>query len=354
MKPVDGEKMIYDIVVVGAGPAGSIAAKTAAEKGLNVLLIEKRQEIGTPTRCGEMTINKAITSFVNIDKKWVAAEIKWAKIYYPDGIEVLEGGGKGEVAIVLERKLFDRYLAKLAANAGASIYVKTAAIGLERKADGTVDVVLRRCGEKFSVGAKIVIGADGIESRVGKWVGIDTTLKLDEIGSAVQYLITDIDFDPEGSYFWFGKHIAPGGYAWLFPKGKKVANIGVGITPAFANNNAKYYLDSFIEKNFENCKILEVVAGGIPIKGQIETAVADNVMLAGDAASHADPLTGGGIANAMRAGFLAGLTAYEAIIKKDYSKSFLKKYDQRWKNDFGRMLIQRKILQEKLMKILIN
>ncbi len=344
----------YDVVVVGAGPAGSIAAKTAAEKGLDVLLIEKRQEIGTPVRCAEGVSKESIAKFVEIDKKWIAAEVKGAKIYSPDGTEIImsEEMAGDEVGYVLERKIFDRHLARLAAKSGADVIVKTAATGLKRiKEKGTVEISLRRMGEEYSVEAKIVIGADGVESRVGKWAGIDTTLKLSEIESCVQYLMTGINFDPDYTYFWLGNEIAPGGYIWLFPKGNGAANVGIGVLPSMAKKSPREYLNAFVNEHFPDGEIVEVVAGGVPVSGPIETAVADNVMLAGDAARHADPITGGGIANAMKAGFFAGSVAAEAVEKKDYSKKTLAKYDELWKNDFGKILHRNKILQQKLIKM---
>jgi len=226
----------YDLVVIGAGPGGSMAARTAAEKGLDVLLVEKRQEIGVPVRCAEGVSREVVERFVGINEKWIAAQVKGAKVYSPDGTEIqmTEEMAGNEVGFVLERKIFDRHLAKLAAKAGADVVTKTAATGLGRK-EKSVEVNLRRAGENFSVKTKIVIGADGIESRVGKWAGIDTTLELNELGSAVQYLVSGVDFDSEGSYFWYGK-IAPGGYAWLFPKSDNEANIGLGVIPELANS----------------------------------------------------------------------------------------------------------------------
>ncbi len=344
--------MNYDVVVIGAGPGGSLAARTCAEKGLSVLLVEKRQEIGAPVRCAEGIGKKDLQRFVEIDKKFIAAEVVGAKIYAPDGTEITltEEMAGNEVGYVLERKIFDRHLARLAAKAGADVIVKTTAIGMERTKDG-VKVKLRRMGEEFEVECKIVIGADGVESRVGKWAGIDTTLKLDEIESCVQYLMTGIDFDPEYCHFWFGNEIAPGGYVWLFPKGNGSANVGIGVMPALAKRSPKEYLDEFVERKFSDGKIVEVVAGAVPVKGEIETAVADNVMLVGDAARHADPITGGGIANAMKAGYYAGIVAAEAIRKGDYSAKTLRKYDELWKNDFGKDLARKRKLQQKLVKM---
>ncbi|MCD6492870.1 MAG: NAD(P)/FAD-dependent oxidoreductase [Archaeoglobaceae archaeon] len=343
---------MYDVVVVGAGPAGSMAAKTAAENGLDVLMVEKRQEIGVPVRCAEGVSKAELAEFVEIDKKWIAAEVIGAKIYSPDGSEVIlsEEQAGNEVGYILERKIFDRYLARLAAKAGADVIVKTSAVDLIRK-DDIVKVKLRKMGEEWEVESKIVIGADGVESRIGKLAGIDTTLKLSEIESCVQYLMNNIDFDPNYTYFWIGNEIAPGGYIWLFPKGENAANVGIGVMPAKAKRKPKEYLDNFIKQKFEDGKIVEIVAGGVPVKGEIKTAVADNVMLAGDAAHHADPITGGGIINAMKAGKYAGIVAAQAIESKNYSAEFLRRYDMLWKNDFGQKLRRNKILQEKILKM---
>ncbi len=342
---------MYDVVVVGAGPGGSIAAKTCAENGLNVLLVEKRQEIGSPVRCAEGISKSALEKFVEPKKFFISREVVGAKIYAPDGTEITlsEEKAGNEVGYVLERKIFDRYLAELASQAGAEVLVKTTAYAFERRNE-IVKVKLRRMGEKWDVETKIVIGADGVESRVAKAFGIDTTLKPNEIESCVQYLMTNIDFDPNYCYFWLGKSIAPGGYIWLFPK-KIGANVGIGVMPSLAKKSPKEYLDDFIYERFPNGKIVELVAGAVPVCGEIKTAVSDNLMLVGDAARHADPITGGGIANAMKAGYHAGRVAVEAVRRNDFSREFLKRYDDLWKEDFGKDLAKKRKLQQKLIKM---
>ncbi len=343
---------MYDVVVVGAGPAGSMAAKTAAEHGLKVLLVEKRQEIGTPVRCAEGISRENIERFFEVDKKWIAAEVVGARIYAPDKTEVVmsEEMAGNEVGYVLERKIFDRHIARLAAKAGAEVYVKTAVTDYERK-NGALKVKLRKLGDEWEVETKILIGADGVESRIGRKAGIIKTLKMNEIESCTQYLMTGLDIDEDYTYFYLGREVAPGGYAWIFPKGNGSANVGIGVLPKMAEKTAKEYLDAFIEKEGIEGKIVEVVAGAVPVYGEIETAVADNIMLAGDAAYHADPITGGGIANALSAGYYAGKVAAEAVEKGDFSARFLKKYDELWKNDFGRKLRRNKKLQEKFLKM---
>ncbi|MEM1576074.1 MAG: NAD(P)/FAD-dependent oxidoreductase [Archaeoglobaceae archaeon] len=343
---------MFDVVVVGAGPAGSMAAKTAAEKGLNVLLIEKRQEIGTPVRCAEGISKESLKRFVEIDKKWIAAEVIGAKIYTPDGTEVVmaEEMAGNEVGFVLERKIFDRHLARLAAKAGAEVVVKTTALGFERTQNG-LRVKLRRLGEEWEVETKLLIGADGVESKIGRMAGIIKTLKMSEIESCAQYLMSGLDIDENYTYFYLGNELAPGGYAWIFPKGDRSANVGIGVLPSLAKMAAKHYLDRFIEKAGIKGKIVEFVAGAVPVYGEIDTAVADNIMLCGDAAYHSDPITGGGIANALSAGYHAGLVASEAVARKDFSASFLKRYDELWKADFGWKLRRNKKLQEFFLKL---
>ncbi len=343
---------MYDVVVIGAGPGGSISAKTCAENGLKVLMVEKRQEIGVPVRCAEGISKKSLERFVEPKEKFIAREVVGAKIYSPDGTEITltEDMAGNEVGYVLERRVFDRYLAKLASRAGAEVMVKTTAYGFERIKD-RVKVKLRRMGEEFEVETKIVIGADGVESRVGKWFGIDTTLKQDGIESCVQYLMTGIDFDPDYCYFWLGKRIAPGGYIWLFPKSEFSANVGIGVMPALAEKSPKDYLDDFVGERFNGGKIVELVAGAVPVCGEIKTAVADNLMLVGDSARQSDPITGGGIANAMKAGYHAGNVAVESVRKGDYSAKFLKRYDELWKKDFGKDLARKRLLQQKLVKM---
>lgn len=168
------------MVVIGAGPAGSITAKTAAEKGLSVLLIEKRQEIGDPVRCAEGVSKVCLKKHIDLDDRWICADVKGSRIFAPDGtmIEMAEEVAGAEVGYVLERKLFDRALAYESAKAGVEVFVKTRATGLIIE-DGFVrGVRIMHRGEEREVRCKIVIGADGVESKVGRWAGIDTSAYL--------------------------------------------------------------------------------------------------------------------------------------------------------------------------------
>lgn len=112
----------YDVIVVGAGPAGSVTAKIAAEKGCSVLLIEKRQEIGDPVRCGEACSKDTITRHIDLDPKWISAEVSGTRLFSPDGTSIIMNEGVDKPGVVLERKMFDMALARKAAEAGAEVY----------------------------------------------------------------------------------------------------------------------------------------------------------------------------------------------------------------------------------------
>ncbi len=330
----------YDVVVVGAGPAGSIAAKNAALKGLDVLLIEKRQEIGDPVRCAEGVGKFNLRQHIEPDPKWICADVKGSRIYSPDGttIEMAEEIAGGEVGYVLERKVFDRALAFEAAAAGAEVQVKTRATGLIME-DGFVrGVHLMQLGKEHTVRAKIVIAADGVESKVARWAGINTTLKLKDIETCAQYLITGADIDLGYCHFYLGNEVAPSGYIWIFPKGENMANVGIGILGSESGDQQRAidYLNRFVEKNMPEGKIIEMVVGGVPVCGSIKKTIANGLMLVGDAARQSDPITGGGIINAMDAGKIAAEVAAEAIEAGDVSEKMLQHYEKRWKSTIGK------------------
>ncbi|TGC07028.1 geranylgeranyl reductase family protein [Methanolobus halotolerans] len=331
-------KDYYDIVVVGAGPAGSVAAKSAAKKGLSVLLIEKRQEIGDPVRCAEGVSKVWLRKHINPDSRWICADVKGSRIFSPDGsmIEMAEEVAGGEVGYVLERKLFDRALAYESAEAGAEIFVKTRATGLIIEDDFVRGVKVMHQGEEHDIRCKIVIGADGIESKIGRWAGIDTSLKPADIETCAQFLMSGTGIDQDYCYFYLGNEVAPAGYIWIFPKGKDLANVGIGILGSKSGEKTVIqYLEDFVADKFPDARILEIDVGGVPVSGSIERTTANGLILVGDAARQSDPITGGGIINAMEAGKLAGEVAYNAISVGDVSVAKLNEYEKKWRSTIG-------------------
>ena len=328
--------MKFDLLVVGAGPAGSMAAKTAANAGLKVALLEKRQEIGEPVRCAGGINKSSLSILVKPDPKWIAAEVKGARIYAPDGasITVHDEGG-----YVLERKIFDQSLATDAAHAGAEVFVKTRAVGLLKRDGVPCGICAQREGELLKMETPLVIGADGVESKVGRWAGIDTSLIPKDIEVCAQFLVLDRGIDEDYCEFYLGNEIAPGGYVWSFPKGDRLANVGICIqgsksTPGLAAR----LLEDFIQKRMPDARLLDLVVGGVPASGPIETAISDGVMLVGDAARQSDPLNYAGIFNGMKAGVIAGEIAADVVPDGDVYKAVLAAYEERWRSDIGKQI----------------
>lgn len=330
----------YDVVVVGAGPAGSITAKTAAERGLDVLLIERNPEIGVPVKCAE-GVSKEIERFVDIDRRWICAGIRGTITYGPDGTKViLSAEGAEEVGYVLERKIFDKHLAQEAARAGAEVRVRTQAYGVVNDGGYVKGVYARTAETDIRISADVVVGADGVESRVGKWSGIDTTLRLADVATCAEFLMCDIEVNPEYCEIFFGDDIAPKGYAWVFPKGDHRANVGLGIGGDVSSETrcARDYLNAFAGGKFPKGKIIAEMYGAVPLSGPVYETVANGLILVGDAARHVNPITGGGILEAMQGGEIAGDVIAKAVQENDCSKRRLREYEKRWRKEFGSVL----------------
>ncbi len=328
-------KSSYDILIIGGGPAGALAAKTAAEAGNSVCLVEKRPAIGTPVRCAEGIGKELLKEYIKPDPRWISAEIERARLIAPNGTAIsLEQERAGnEVGYVLDRKIFDRELVWQAADAGADVIVKTRATAPIMENGAVRGAKVLSVGTPADIRAEVVLAADGTEAQFARWAGLDTTVPLREMMSCAQYLITGIDINAGSTDFYLGNDIAPEGYLWVFPKGERTANVGIGISGRKSRDGAraKDYLDRFVAKNFPGGKTIEAIAGGVPVCRPLACTVADGLMVIGDAARVVDPLTGGGIGNAMFTGRLAAQVASECISAGNCSKEALMPYDAEWR-----------------------
>jgi digeranylgeranylglycerophospholipid reductase len=245
-------------------------------------------------------------------------------------------GKEDPLGIVLERKLFDRQLAKDAARSGAHVAVRTRATGLILEDGAVRGVKLSRLGEEFDVRAKLVIGADGVESQVGRWAGINTTLKLKDIESCAQYHMQNVELMDNTLDFYFGSS-APSGYAWAFPKGDGAGNIGLGVLGSkLSGKRPLAYLDEFVAQRFPDGKPVELMMGACPVSGALSHIVGNGLMLVGDAAHHTEPITGGGIMAALQSGTIAGQVANKAVRQNDSSVRVLREYETEWNRSFGK------------------
>ncbi|MCD7781093.1 MAG: NAD(P)/FAD-dependent oxidoreductase [Methanosphaera sp.] len=323
-----------DVVVIGAGPAGSIAAREASLQGVDVLLIDMKSEIGSPKRCAEGVYDRGLKWLdIEPDPRWISSKIYNGAINSPDGNRMyIDGKYLPEHGYVLERKVFDKHLAMDASRAGTQIMIKTKAKDLEHVDDGFIITCDTFKGE-LKIKAKVVIGADGPQSNIGKMVNLDCIVESKYMMSCAQYEMCNMDIQPETLEFFFGPQYAKGGYIWIFPKGDDIANVGIGIA-GDSQQNAQDALNKFISesKYTKNAQPVELNVGGDPVCGWHNEVYGDNIILCGDAAGQVDPIEGGGLILGMLGGKAAGRMAARAVKEGDCSrnnlKNFIEDYDE--------------------------
>ncbi len=326
-------KKEYDVIVVGGGPAGSMAARFVAEQGASVIMLEKDRDIGYPVRCGEAVSKAGIKEFIEPDDAFISATVNKFAMISPDGTEVVLP--YGETIYVLERRIFDYELAKQATSRGAEILTRAYVNGLLFENEKVCGVKYQYKGEQHELKSKIVIAADGVESRVGRWAGIKTHIDYREIEGCVQVTASEIDIDPNTLYFYFGKDVAPEGYFWIFPKRNKSANIGLGVSGEIGKKkSAQKFLDSFIDKHYPDAPVLTRVAGGVPSSITLEQISAPGIILVGDAARQVNPVSGGGIVSGMIGGKIGGKIVGEAI--RQNNLDHILTYDKAWADRLGK------------------
>ncbi|MGC9364147.1 MAG: geranylgeranyl reductase family protein [Fidelibacterota bacterium] len=343
-------KQHYDIAIVGGGPAGSTAARFAAGQGAAVVLLEKDREIGVPVRCAEGIGEDTLAKYVGIDPSWIVSRITAFGFHSPSGIEIAFQSTTAR-GCILNRRLFDHALAELAAQAGAEIYTKAYVRSLRRRERRFV-LGLRHIGQEREITADIVIAADGIESRIAHLAGIKTKLPFRDIEACAQMQLANIDIHPERCDFYVSNRWAPGGYVWVFPKGARTANVGLGINGIYAGEKpALGYLQDFVKQHFPQATILTTTAGGVPVARTLDPLVSDGIMVIGDAAHQVNPLTGGGISAALAAGKMAGRVAAEAVKAGDNSSRRLISYQKEWNKSYGKEIRRYYRLKEWVMKL---
>lgn len=326
--------MDYDVIVVGGRVSGSISSLYASRNGAKVLMIEKNQEIGTPVQCaGGVSDSFFKTMDIKPSSEYTLSRVEGATLYSPDGNKI-SSKNKIMKGRILERKNFDKNLAIHSANEGTDIMLKTSVKGLLTENGHVKGVIAKHMGKTMEISSKIVIAADGIESNIAKYYGINSQFKPQEVCSCAQFEMVGLDVDPTMMEFHFGQGIAPQGYAWVFPKGDNRANIGLGIRSS--EDNAYNYLKKFT-KNIDG-RTVEFNVGAVPVCGPIQKTYGNGLMVVGDAAGQVDPVTGGGIHVSAKCAKIAGTVAAEAVHQDDSSEKFLKKYENEWKNQIGKNL----------------
>jgi digeranylgeranylglycerophospholipid reductase len=328
------EQYKCDVLVVGAGPAGSMAAKVAAEKGVDVIFIEEHETPGTPVYCAEgISIRGIRDGGLEPVSPYVSQQITKARVFAPNG-KTLNLTSDNWTGYTLDRQVFDRALAENAVKAGAKLMTETRATDVIKAGNQITGVKAVKDGEEIEFHAKVVIGADGHWSIIRRRAGLRRYFP--DYVTCAQYQLGGLDLeDPSINEFYMGTDYAPGGYAWVFPKSKSVANVGVGVRKTHTKAPIEYLKD-FCENDprFRNAKIIKKNGGICPVSGTLDKITMDGLILIGDAAGMLVPMTGAGIHSGIESGKMAGRVAAEAVLIGDVSDKKLNEirveFDKYW------------------------
>jgi len=318
--------VIYDVIIVGAGPIGTYIGSEIASLGYDVLILEEHSEIGNPSHCSGLFSTHIIDM---VGKLGVLHPAKYATIHAPDGGKLRIGDGKIR-GYVVDRVKFDREMAKRAANNGADIHLK------ERVKRVAYPLVSTKMGEYRG---RIIVGADGINSIVRKSIGVRSPKIIGAVQVMAEYEIEEM----ENVDIFLGSEIAPGFFGWIIPLFDDLVKIGLA-----SYGNSWNYLKRFL-KNVDG-KALSISGGGIPI-GTVKRSYGEGIIIVGDAAGHVKATSGGGIYPGLLASNCAITTIKKALEMNDFSQKMLSSYENCWRNGIGKELNQALYLHKIYRKI---
>ena len=326
------EKLAFDVIVVGGGPAGSSAARMAAENGCSVALIEKENVIAETVRTSSVTWISNIEEF-GIPKDCYHPIQKFSFCSPNNTVKISDDIAK---AAVLDVRKTYRFLADRAKDAGAEVFVDTNVNQMIKDSEGKCSGVIAKCKEKqIQFDGRVIIDASGFGSIVAKEMGFVNQWK--KFGAGAEFEVKVERLEHDNWWLMVGQEYSPAGYAWIFPTSKNTARIGVGIGKPDSDVDPTVRLNELIEKRLGPIKDLgeiekiEFHYGLIPNDGLSRKTVYDNVILVGDSAGQANPLVLEGIRYAIRFGEVAGRVAAEAVKNDDTTEEKLSQYEKEWK-----------------------
>jgi len=329
----------FDAVIIGGGIAGSTTGKLISEHGHKVLIIEEHHEIGKPLQCAGL-VTPRIFKLVH-ENGCTLNEVRGAIIHSPSGKELKIDAGKTK-ALVIDRVRLDQNCMVAAARADCELRLGAKAISAKHTSNSITTKILRN-GKTYSINSKLVIGADGVQSRVSQWFNLKGPKT---ILSGFGAELVGVDSDPRFVEIFLGNDIAPNFFAWVIPKARKKIS---GVLPArvgLACSKAPKFAYQYYHKLFSHpylgprllkSRPIQYIAGGIPL-GLVTKSYTDNVMLVGDAAGQVKPTSGGGVYTSILCAGFCARTAVQALQTKDYSAKTLRSYQRAWQTELGKEL----------------
>ncbi len=314
--------MKFDVVVVGAGPAGSVASRELARRGVRVLLLEEHQSVGVPVHCSGLVTPRTLEA-AGVSQDLVINRIKGAHIHSPTGWVLTLGGDKTR-ALVIDRCRLDQVLAEQAQEAGATLMLGTRLMALER-VDGRLRLHIRRNGTTTHMETDLLVAGDGSLSAVARQLGQTPEESVAVMGGEV----AAGGLDPEYVEVFLGDDTAPGWFGWLIPVEGEVTRIGVGSTDR--RRSPRQLLGRMCQSRdiLKGARVLRLQGSVIPLRCS-RRLYDRNVLLVGDAGGQVKPTSGGGIYTSIVAAKLSARAAEAALGSGDFSARSLSRYQDQW------------------------
>jgi len=298
----------YDVLVVGAGPAGSGAARASAMAGAKTLMVDKKKEIGTPVQCGEVIgLELVKRSGMRIPENAIVARHQFTRFVLGREV-VIDNAEAYWHAVTVERKIFDKHLAFRAARAGADVQADTKLLSVKMDGSAVKSCLLSHQGEEVELSPKAIVAADGVHSTLSKELKAEFFSPQD-VARGVEFELVAKKDVPQCMQIFIEQEIGLG-YGWIIPKGRRKANVGLGLVGV--NASRRSFLEDWItghpvvSRYFDVDKVLEVKIGDAPVPGFLGGPVRGNVLFCGDAAGQTLAFVGEGIMPSYICGGLAG------------------------------------------------
>ncbi len=338
----------FDVVVVGAGTAGCLAAKTTAGAGLKVCLVERKpsEEIGEKV-CGD-ALGEHHLQNLGLEKPQhgeLERRIEGIKIYSPDCETFFTVAHKDFVGYLLNRRLFGQWLLRKALDEGATLLDSTQCVEPIIEKDFVAGVIAKNMknGEKLQLRSKVVMDCSGfmavIRRKLPKEMGIESEVANEDVEACYREIRQLKQQNEENNYceIYLNQKVTPGGYTWIFPKDGAKVNVGLGVCMRnkFPNPKNQLYKNVLTKPLFEGSLLLSGGAWYDPTRRPLDNMVGNGVVILGDAACLVNPIHGGGIGPSMLSGYLAGQTVVEALEKGNVSKEFLWSYNCKYMEAYG-------------------
>jgi len=338
----------FDVIVVGAGTAGCLAAKTTAEAGLKVCMVERkrRKEIGEKI-CGD-ALGEHHLKTVGLEKpqgRELEKRIEGVKVYSPDLETVFTIEYKDYVGYMLNRRLFGRWLLKKSLDRGTVLLDSTQCLEPIIEKNYVTGVLAKnlKTSENIRLKAKVIVDASGflavIRRKLPKEMGIENEVANEDVEACYREIrqLKQETEDTKYCEIYLNQKVTPGGYTWIFSKGAAKVNAGLGVCmrSKFPNPKKQFYKYVLTKPLFEGSLLLSGGAWYDPTRRPLDNMVGNGVAILGDAACLVNPIHGGGIGPSMLSGYLAGKTIVEALEKGDVSRKSLWSYNRKFMEMYG-------------------